>query len=375
MSGPATTTVAPADLGADQALLRETVDKLLADPPGSPRQGAARPDTWAHLAELGLLDIAVSTEAGGPGGSGLDLFVVAEAVGAHLTTEPWLPTALGAMAVAAGGSQSLRAEVLPAVAAGRCRLAVTPDTLTGPHPTLHATVSGDSVVLDGAAHGVAGGPTADRFLVIAHARGTAGCVPEPVVALVDREAPGLSEATYRTVDDRRASDLAFSAVPVPAGRVLAPDRGGPLAGMLLDAVAACLAAEAAGAMAAAVELTVEHLRVRHQFGVPLASFQALRHRVVDMHVATQQVRSMALVACASLDGCDGDRRRRGAAAAKALAGRHGRFVGEQAVQLHGGMGMSAEHAASHYLKRLLAIEAQGGTSGWHLRRLAGMARP
>jgi alkylation response protein AidB-like acyl-CoA dehydrogenase len=373
VSGPATTTVAPADLGADQAMLRETVDKLLGDPPASPQQGAARPDTWARLAELGLLDIAVSAEAGGPGGSGLDLFVVAEAVGAHLTTEPWLPTALGAMAVAAGGSQPLRAEVLPAVAAGRCRLAVTPDTLTGPHPTLHATATGDSMVLDGAAHGVAGGPTADRFLVIAHARDTAGSVPQPVVALVDREAPGLSEATYRTVDDRRASDLAFSAVP--AERVLEPDRGGPLAGMLLDAVAACLAAEAAGAMAAAVELTVEHLRVRHQFGAPLASFQALRHRVVDMYVAAQQVRSMALVACASLDGCDGDRRRRGAAAAKALAGRHGRFVGEQAVQLHGGMGMSAEHAASHYLKRLLAIEAQGGTSGWQLRRLAGMAGP
>jgi alkylation response protein AidB-like acyl-CoA dehydrogenase len=369
-----TTVVAPTDLGADQALLRDTVNKLLADPPAPPHQAATRPDTWARLAQLGLLDIAVSSEAGGSGGSGLDLFVVAEALGAHLTTDPWLPTALGAMAVAAGGSQSLRAEVLPAVAAGSCRLAVTPGTLTGPHPTLHATATGGGLVLDGAAHGLVGGPTADRFLVIAHPRGTADSVAQPVVALVDRQAPGMSEATYRTVDDRQASDLSFSAVPVPAERVLGPGRGGSLASMILDAVAACLAAEAAGAMTAAVELTVEHLRVRHQFGVPLASFQALRHRVVDMYVAAQQVRSMALVACAALDGRDGDRRRC-AAAAKALAGRHGRFVGEQAVQLHGGMGMSAEHAASHYLKRLMAIEAQGGTSTWHLRRLAGDAGP
>jgi alkylation response protein AidB-like acyl-CoA dehydrogenase len=217
-----TTVAAPTDLGADQALLRDTVNKLLADPPAPPDQAAGRPGTWARLAQLGLLDIAVSAEAGGSGGSGLDLFVVAEAVGAHLTTDPWLPTAIGAMAVAAGGSHSLRAEVLPAVAAGGCRLAVTPDTLTGPRPTLHATANGGGLVLDGAAHGVVGGPTADRLVVIADRRGTADSVRQPVVALVDRETPGLSEATYRTVDDRQASDLAFSAVPVPAERILGP---------------------------------------------------------------------------------------------------------------------------------------------------------
>jgi alkylation response protein AidB-like acyl-CoA dehydrogenase len=378
MTRPATAALVPTDLGEDQVLLADTVNKLLAGQALMPDQAGTRPDGWPDLARLGLLDIAVGAEAGGSGGSGLDLFVIAEAVGRHLATVPWLGTALGAITVAAGGRPSLRAEVLPAVAAGDCRLAVASDSATsatGPHPTLRVTATDGGFILDGTTRGVVGGPSADRFVVVATPDESAGAAARPVIALVARGAAGLSEATYRTVDDRDASDLVFSALRLPAEHVLDRVPGDALAGMIVDTGAACLAAEAAGAMRAAVDLTVEHLRVRRQFGAQLASFQALRHRAVDMHVATEQVRAMALVACATLDGRDGRHRGRSAAAAKALAGRHGRLVGEQAVQLHGGIGMSMEHAVSHYLRRLVAIEAQGGGSAWHLRRLAEAASP
>ena len=347
-------------LSDEQRLLQETLRDAL------PRLGS---NPWATLAQFDLLGLPFDPRDGGAGGGGLDLMVVMEELGRALVDTPYLATVvLGGLAVREGAQPELRAEILGAITAGTTKLALAylePGRGHEPEPagTTAASVGG-GYALSGRKVTVIGADEVDLLVVSARTqRGVA-------LFLVDATEESVRVEPFATIDGRRAADVELNGTIVPGERRLGSAGGGDelLAGVLA-AGAACLAAEAVGAMAGAIDLTVEHLRSREQFRRPLASFQVLRHRVVDMYVALEQCRSSALLACAALDSPDVKQQQRRASAAKALTGRYGRCVGQQTVQLHGGMGMSLEHRACHYFTRLTAIDALLGDAGSHLRRL------
>jgi alkylation response protein AidB-like acyl-CoA dehydrogenase len=189
--------------------------------------------------------------------------------------------------------------------------------------------------------------------------------------LVAADANGVTRRGYATQDGMRAADVTLSAVRVGPEAVLAgPDKGLAVLERVVDEAIAALSAEAVGAMAALTELTVEYLKTRKQFGVPIGSFQVLQHKSVDMLVALEQARSMAAYATMMAGEADPRERRKAISAAKVQIGRSARFVGETAIQLHGGIGMTMEYKAGHYFKRLTMIDLAFGDADHHLRLLA-----
>ena len=215
------------------------------------------------------------------------------------------------------------------------------------------------------------GDSAQLLLVVARTAGEAGARDGLSVFALDAGTPGLQLQGFDTLDGRRAAHLQLDAVRVPADRLLGT--AGAAADALdaiLDAANAALCAEAAGAVEALIAHTADHLRTRKQFGAPLAKFQVLQHRVADMAIALEQLKSMACAAAAAVAGDNVDQRRRVVSAAKVLASQQGRQIGLTAIQLHGGMGMTDECRVGHYTKRLMVIGQLFGDAAWHLQRLA-----
>jgi alkylation response protein AidB-like acyl-CoA dehydrogenase len=318
-------------------------------------------ELWGQLAELGLLGAAFAEDDGGLGGGSVETLIIAEALGAALAGEPYLTTVVMAgAALRLGDNAALRQDLVPRIAAGDLTLACA---LAGERP--RAAADGDGWIVDGVARNVIHGDSAGALVVACEA--DAG----PLILLLDAAGPGVSRRGSRTFDGQRAAEIRFSGVRVDRSRLLAE---GPAALGLIERVTehaiACLAAEATGIMAMLVDLTVEHLKTRTQFGQPLGKFQALQHRAVEMLVALEQARSMALYAAAMVETADTLERRKALAAVKAVIARAGRFVGQNAVQLHGGLGVTEEHRAGWGLKRLTMIEMLFGDAEEHTARLA-----
>jgi alkylation response protein AidB-like acyl-CoA dehydrogenase len=285
---------------------------------------------WATFAEMGLTGLPLSTEYGGFGGGAVDLMSVMEACGEALVVEPYLPTLLGALAIAKGGDAAQKRRILPPVAQGKVRLALA----TGPR-------------------GVIGAPMAD-FIVFG---------AEGKLRLYERGQ--VQVKAYRTVDDLAVGDVGLDG------------KGEPLAGGALDEVldfgAALSCAEAVGAMKFACDTTLEYLKTRRQFGVPIGAFQALQHRMVDMFISCEQARSMACLACSKVDQADSARdRARAVSAARIKIADAARHVSQESVQLHGGMGMSEELKVSHTFRRLTALGRRFGDADQHLARFASL---
>ncbi|MGE3066103.1 MAG: acyl-CoA dehydrogenase family protein, partial [Hyphomicrobiaceae bacterium] len=218
---------------------------------------------------------------------------------------------------------------------------------------------------------VLAGDSADKLIVSARVAGGTRDRDGLALFLVDAGASGLTRRGYATQDGMRAADLTLSGVRVAPGDVIGePGKAYPVIERVVDETIAALSAEAVGAMAALHELTVDYLKTRKQFGVPIGSFQVLQHRAVDMFTALEQARSMALYATMMAGEADPTERRRAISAAKVQIGRSARFVGEQAIQLHGGIGMTMEYKAGHYFKRLTMIDLAFGDADHHLRQLA-----
>jgi alkylation response protein AidB-like acyl-CoA dehydrogenase len=231
--------------------------------------------------------------------------------------------------------------------------------------------TGDGWRLDGEKSLVLAGDGAEAFVVSARVAGETRDRDGIALFLVDGKAPGLSRRPYPTQDSQRAAEISLSAVPAAAGDMLGePGAGFAIVERVADEAIAALAAEAVGAMAALNEMTVEYLKTRRQFGVPIGSFQVLQHRAADMLIALEQARSMALFAAMMAGEQDAAERRKAMAAVKIQIGRSGRLVAQHAVQLHGGMGMTMEYMAGHYMKRLTMIEAMLGDTDHHVRALA-----
>jgi pimeloyl-CoA dehydrogenase small subunit len=331
---------------------------------------------WAAFAEMGLLGLPFANEYGGFGGNTVDLMPVMEAIGEGLVVEPYLATVgLGGQFVARGGSETQKKSILPALIEGKVKLAFA-QTERGARYNLaqvaaRATKSGAGYVLDGEKCVVIHGPCADKFVISARTSGNAADATGISLFLVDGNAPGVSLKTYRTVDNLRAADIRFSSVAVPAEARLGKEGEAlPLITEVVDYATALLCAEAVGAIKYANDATLEYLKTRRQFGVPIGSFQVLQHRMVDMMISYEQAKSMACLACVKVDSADPAERTCIVSAAKIKIADACRHVSQESVQLHGGMGMTEELKISHTFRRLTTIAQTFGDVDHHLERFA-----
>jgi alkylation response protein AidB-like acyl-CoA dehydrogenase len=338
-------------------------------------------ELWRQLGELGALSIALPEQHGGAGGSAVDILVVMEALGRRLVVEPYVPAiVLGAGLVARAGSDAQRAHLLPRVATGEHLLALAHDEPDGRYELTHvatrARPDGAGYLLDGSKTVVLGGSAADTLIVSARTAGEPGDPDGISLFLVDAAAPGVSRLGYQTQDNHRAADVTLAGVRVGGDALLGPAGGGAaLVEHAIEHGIAAVCGEALGVMAMLVDLTSSYVKTRKQFGVPIGSFQALQHRLADMLMRVESARSMTYLLATTVDAGDAASaalRRRTAAAAKAMVSQAGRFVGQGAIQLHGGIGVTDEAPVSHYFKRMTAITMTFGDADHHVARFSDL---
>jgi alkylation response protein AidB-like acyl-CoA dehydrogenase len=327
-------------------------------------------EAWATLAELGMTALPVPEEQGGFNGSAVDMMVVMHEIGRGLVVEPYFATVLGAEFLKQGGGHD---GLLEQVAGGEIRLACALGEKQARHDLFDITVTakadGEGYVLNGTKTVVIHGGQADYLIVSARSSGAQRDTDGISLFVVPADAAGVTRRDYRTIDCQRAADIDFVNVKVPASALLSKVGQG---WNILDAVSdygiALLCAEAVGAMEALNGATLEYLKTRQQFGVPLGKFQALQHRMAEMYMQMEQARSMATLVAVKVASTDVAERRRTVSAAKARIGQAMKYVGQQAIQLHGGMGVTDELPAAHHFKRLTMIEATLGDTDHHLAR-------
>lgn len=331
-------------------------------------------EAWQALADIGLLALNVPEDDGGLGGSPIDTMLAMTAVGEGLLLEPYLASAvLATKAIALLGSDAQRADLLPALAGGEKIATLAHDEHATRYDRMaidtRAWPAGDGYVLTGHKSVVSHGASADLLLVTARIA-RAGESGPMAVFVVPRDAFGVKKVPYKTVDGVPACEVWLNQVYVPASALLGTGDAEATIGDVLDAGLAAVCAEAIGALDKILAATVEYSRNRKQFGQPIGKFQALQHRMADMFLYIEQARSMSYLAAVRCADADLDVRRRALSAAKVVVGQACRFVGQQAVQLHGGMGVTDELDVSHYFKRLMAIEMQFGGTDLHLESYA-----
>jgi len=374
-------------LNKEQTLLRDGLNRFLAARYDLEKSRAAaktgagwQPDIWRGFAEeLGILGATLPESVGGSGGGSAEAMVIAEELGYALVTEPFIDTVIvaGGLLSRAGGDAA--AAVLERIAAGAAVVALAAtEPASGEHwegISTAAVRDGDHWVINGAKAVVVSAPLATHLLIVARTgKSSDGQALSLFLTEFDPAAPpaGLTMHGYRTIDDRRAADLAFDDYRLPADALLQIDAGPSLA-LARDEGAAAVCAEAVGAMRKVLADTVHYSKQRQQFGQPIGNFQVLQHRMVDMYMELEQAVSAAYLAVLNLDA-EPDVRARAVSAAKATVGRASRFIGQNAVQLHGGMGMTEELAIGHYFKRLTALQYEFGSTDFHRARYAKLTR-
>ena len=325
---------------------------------------------WSTFAKIGIFALPFPEEYGGLNGNAVDTMLVMEMLGRGLALEPYLSTVVlcGGL-IRDAGSAAQRQALLPAIGRGEKLLGFAhfePQSRYDRESVATTAKASDAGwKINGAKSVVIGGPAADVLITSAHE------ADAPSLFLVDAKAPGVRVRAYNTQDGGRAADIEFADVAVGADARLGPSGGAiALIERALDYASAALCAESVGIMSALQELTLEYLKTRQQFGVPIGRFQALQHRMADMVIAIEQARSMAILAAVQADNADADARRRAVAGACAYVDAQARFVGQQAVQLHGGMGVTDEINVAHYFKRLTMIGMTYGDADFHLRRFS-----
>jgi pimeloyl-CoA dehydrogenase small subunit len=371
------------DLSEEQRLLKESVDGLLTDTYdfesrkkyGAEKGGWSK-SVWAKLAEQGLLGLPFSEGDGGFGAGAVETMIVMEALGKALVLEPYLPTVvLGGGFLRRGGSAEQKAAHIPGIIDGSKTFAFAQLEKNSRYDLNDVSTSakkkGEAYVIDGEKFVVLNGESADTLIVTARTKGGQRDRNGIGVFLVPGNAKGISKKGYPTQDGLHAADITFTGVEVGADAAIGdPENALPLIEQVVDDARIAICAEAVGAMDESLKSTVEYLKTRTQFGVPIGSFQVLQHRAADMFVAVEQARSMSMFATMAADFDDARERANAVAAAKVQIGRSGKFVGQQAIQLHGGIGMTMEAKIGHYFKRLTMIENTFGDADYHLRRVS-----
>jgi len=334
---------------------------------------------WAGLADLGVLALNVPAAQGGLGFGPLATLSVMGACGRSLLLEPFSSSAVIATAVLRAFDDAAAAELLTRMASGGAIAVLAHYEPTSRFETRWVTTraqkSGDHYLLDGHKAVVLHAGAADTLLISARTAGEPDDAHGVSLFRVARDSKGLTLDVYPTIDGQRAADVYLKGVQVPAGSMLGAEGAAlPAIDAALDIGLAALCAEAVGVMQALVDATVAYVQSRQQFGTPIGRFQALQHRIADMLIHLEQARSMSYLAALRCTDENVTERRRALSAAKALVGQSCRFIGQQAVQLHGGMGMTDELIVSHWFKRLTAAELMFGDSDTHLQRFAALTR-
>jgi pimeloyl-CoA dehydrogenase small subunit len=366
---------------SDQELLSDSLTRLLSDHYDFERRkgylasGGWSRQMWSRYADMGLLGLPFTEAEGGLAAGPVQMLIVMEAFGRHLVLEPYLATVvLGGGCIRYAASEKLRAQIIPPVIEGSKLLAFAHSERSARFDLsavdTSARLTAEGWVIDGAKHYVLQGDSADHLVVSARVHGERRDRAGLALFLVNADAAGLERRGYCTQDGSRAADIRLSKVCVPqealigqAGEAL------PVIERVVGDGIAAICAEAVGVMARAHEITVDYMKVRKQFGAIIGSFQALQHRAVDMLVMVEQARSMALYA-AMMSAEPGAERAAALSAAKVQIGRSGKFVGEQSVQLHGGIGVTEECQVGHYYRRLTMLDILFGDTAHHLSELA-----
>lgn len=367
----------------EQNQLRESVERFVREEYGfARRRKLVESDLgydegcWRDLAQLGWLAVPFSEEDGGIGGDAIDVGIVMEGVGRGLLLEPYLANVVLAGGVlTALGDSAQKAQWLQPMMAGERKLALAYAEPASRYELDHcettAQRAGSGWRIDGRKCYVYGAGVADGCVVIARTSGQVDDARGLTAFMVDAKAPGLQGLPYATHDGTRAADLVFEGVQVDDACRLGQEGAAlPALERAIDQAIAAIASEAVGAMSALVDMTLEYLKTRQQFGRPIGSNQALQHRMVDMYIALDEARSMALYGALMLREADAAARRKALSATKIEIDRAARRVGQEAVQMHGAMGMTDDLAVGHYFKRLSMIGVSFGDANWHLQRYA-----
>jgi pimeloyl-CoA dehydrogenase small subunit len=369
------------DLTDDQRLLKDSVDRLVADHYqfDQRKKYAAEPDgwsqaVWSQLTELGLLGLPFEELLGGFGGGSVETMIVMEAFGRGLVLEPYFTTViLGGGLLRRVAPAERQGALIPQVAAGKLKLAFAHVERHSRYDLSDVTTTarrqGSAWIIDGAKSVVLHGDSADRIFVTARIAGDQRRRDGIGLFMVDAATPGLTRRGYAIQDGSRAAELTLTGVRVSPDDVLS-ENALPAIEHVIDEATAALCAEAVGTMQAMHDATLEYLKTRQQFGRPIGQFQVLQHRSVDMLVALEQARSMAMFAAVMADDEDPIERKKAISAAKIQIGRSGRHIGQEAIQLHGGIGMTMEYSVGHHFKRMTVIDQLYGDADQHLETLA-----
>ncbi|HYR95279.1 MAG TPA: acyl-CoA dehydrogenase [Candidatus Binatus sp.] len=375
-------------LSEEQELLQQTAREFVAGRSSLKRvralRDAADPDgfsrkLWQEMARLGWVGIVLPEQHGGLGLGYMELMVVMEELGRGLMPEPIVSTVLlGANAILLGGSEAQKREHLPAVAGGERLLALAYQEPRSRYAIHHvetaAERAGGGWALGGEKIQVLDGQVADPLIVSARTSGGPRDAAGITLFLVPRDAPGVTVTRQVRLDSRSIALVRLDGVRVGPETALGPvDGGGALLARTLDRATVGLTAEMLGSMTAAFDMTIEYLRTRVQFGVPIGSFQALKHRAAKLYVELELARSAVMNAARALDeGRDDAAVARAASIAKARCSDTFVQIGNEAVQMHGGIGMTDEHDIGFFLKRARAAEMTFGDAAWHRDRVAGL---
>ncbi len=371
------------DLSEEQRLLKDSVDGLLTDAyefeqrkKYMKEKGGWSKAIWGKLAEQGLLGLPFAEEDGGFGAGAVETMIVMEALGKALVLEPYLATVVIAGGfLRHGGSAEQKAANIPSIIDGSKTFAFAQLEKNSRYDLADVSTTakkkGAGWVIDGEKFVVLNGENADTLIVTARTKGGRHDKTGIGLFLVPANAKGVVKKSYPTQDGLHAADISFTAVEVGADAVIGDAENAlPLIERVVDEARAALCAEAVGLMDESLKTTVEYIKTRKQFGVAIGTFQSLQHRAADMFVAVEQARSMSMFATMAADFDDPKERAKAVAAAKVQIGKSGKFVGQQSIQLHGGIGMTQEAKIGHYFKRLTMIENTFGDTDFHMRRVS-----
>ncbi|MDH2357264.1 acyl-CoA dehydrogenase family protein [Bradyrhizobium sp. SSUT112] len=373
------------DLSEEQRLLKDGVERLMREHYSFEDRRKYRTEKlgfseamWARYAELGLLGLPFAESHGGLGAGAVETMIVMEAFGKALILEPYFATVVLAGGILRhGANEAQNSKLVPAIAGGRMKLAFAYAEPQSRYDLFdvetQAKKDGHGWVLNGTKGLILHGDAADKIIVSARTAGGAREKDGIGLFLVDANAPGLMRRAYPTQDGLRAAEITLENVRIAAPDVIGdPADAFPIISRVADEAIAALCAEAVGCFAEMHAITVNYLKTRKQFGTTIGSFQALQHRAVDMFVELEQSRSMATYATMMAGERDVTERERALSAAKAQIGQSSKALGRQAIQLHGGIGMTMEYSIGHYFKHVTMIDASFGDTDHHLQRLASL---
>ena len=334
-------------------------------------------DNWQKFAELGWLGISVSEESGGFGGSSIESMLIMEAFGKGLVVEPFLETVImSASLIDDHGTKEQKSSILEQAIAGKMHLALAyaePQSRFNLSDVVTvAKADGDNYILNGYKSVVMNGPSANKVIVSARTSGSQLDEDGITLFIVDSDCEGIEKTNYKTVDGRRASDINIENVTVPKENIVGEVNGGfLLLDSAIDKAILAISAEAVGAMEVLYKTTVEYTKTREQFGTAIGKFQVLQHRMVDMFMEYEQCKSLLYMATMKHEEGASDAKK-AISGLKYQVGKAGKFIGQQAVQLHGGMGVTDELNVGHYFKRLTTVGTIFGNTDYHLKKYSSL---